>query len=172
MDNNFKKLLEKAKNRIENKFVYFEESGRFSWLYPFTTENIKGYINQFDLRNKSLLTVGSSGDQVINASLKGCKDQTILDICPYTKYYFYLKKAALLTLSYEEFINFFCFLDYTETFNDNYQVFNIDTYKKIRLNLKELNEEAFMFWDELFNTYYGLDIRVSLFKKDETSIKS
>ena len=64
----------------------------------------------FDLKDKSLLTVGSSGDQVINASLKNCKDITVLDINPFTKYYFNLKKAAILTLKYEEFCKFFCYL--------------------------------------------------------------
>ena len=32
----------------------------FDFIYPFTTENIDGYINNFDLKNKSLLTTGSS----------------------------------------------------------------------------------------------------------------
>ena len=38
-------------------------------IYPFTTENINGYINNFNLYDSSLLTVGSSGAQVINAIL-------------------------------------------------------------------------------------------------------
>lgn len=69
-----------------------DECGIFGRIYPFTTENIAGYINLFNLDNKSLLTVGSSGDQVINASLFNCQDQTVIDINPFTRYYFYLKK--------------------------------------------------------------------------------
>ena len=49
------------------------------YLYPFTTENIDGYLDLFDLKDKSLLTVGSSGDQVINALVMGCEDVTLYD---------------------------------------------------------------------------------------------
>ena len=48
MDNNFKELLEKTKLRVDDRFVSFDESGLFSWIYPFTTENISGYIDKFD----------------------------------------------------------------------------------------------------------------------------
>lgn len=51
--------------------------GNFINIYPFTTENIAGYINEFELKDKSLLTVGSSGDQVINAALYDCQDITL-----------------------------------------------------------------------------------------------
>ena len=77
----------------------------YHYIYPFTTENIAGYINEFDLENKRLLTVGSSSDQVINASLKNTKDVTLIDINPYTKYYFYLKVASLRSLNKDEFYN-------------------------------------------------------------------
>lgn len=70
--NNFSKVECNAINKCES--YYIEEDKKlkgFSKLYPFTTENIAGYIDNFNLKNKSLLTVGSSGDQVINAALKG-----------------------------------------------------------------------------------------------------
>ena len=54
-------------------------------IYPFTTENISGYINNFNLIDKWLLIVGSYGDQVINAILHGCEDITLLDKNPYSK---------------------------------------------------------------------------------------
>ena len=41
----------------------------FFCLYPFTTENINGYLPYFELKGKSLLTVGSSCDQAINACI-------------------------------------------------------------------------------------------------------
>ena len=76
-------------------------------IYPFTTENINGYINYFDLKNKSLLTVGSSGDQILNAYKNRCRDITLLHLHPYAKYYINLKIAGILSLSYQEFIEFF-----------------------------------------------------------------
>ena len=143
------------------------ERGFFTKIYPFTTENINGYINNFDLNNKTLLTVGSSGDQVINSTLYGCKEHTVVDICPYTKYYFYLKKAAITTLSYDEFVNFFCYCNYPKDDIKNRRAFNIDSYNKIKECLRMLDYESFLFWDELFSLYKPLKIRRKLFKDDE-----
>ena len=167
MDKDLNLLIRKAFGIANNKIVNLGEAGRFSWIYPFTTENINGYIDKFDLKNKSLLTVGSSGDQVINAVLKDCKDITILDINPFTKFYFYLKKAALLTLNYKEFAKFFCYQDYPKVFKLNYEAFNLNSYKKIKSILNELDKESFIFWDTLFNNCKSIDIRKNLFEHDE-----
>lgn len=80
MDNNFDKVLNCAIEMCEDKYVKWKYSGGFLRPYPFTTENISGYVKEFDLNNKSLLTLGSSGDQVINASLFNCKDIHVVDI--------------------------------------------------------------------------------------------
>ena len=66
----------------------------FFQLYLFSNENIGDYKSYFDLNGKSLLTVGSSIDQVINASLDNCSNITICDICPLTKYFYYLKDTV------------------------------------------------------------------------------
>ena len=121
----------------------------------------------FNLDNKSLLTVGSSGDQVINVSLKGCKDITVLDINPFCKYYFNLKKAAILSLTYEEFVKYFCYIDYPKVFKYNEETFNLESYKKLKLLLKELDNESFIFWDTLFNNCNCKDVRTTLFENDE-----
>lgn len=52
----------------------------FQKIYPFTTENIAGYITQLDIKNKSVLTVGSSSDQVFNCLLLEAKEVTLFDI--------------------------------------------------------------------------------------------
>ena len=72
--------LYKASSTCDGSFRYISE---FSKIYPFTTENISGYINYFDFQNKSLLTVGSSFDQVLNAYMCGVRDITLYDINPY-----------------------------------------------------------------------------------------
>ena len=69
----------------------FELDNMFKYVYPFTTEHIAGYLPYFDLKDKSLLTVGSSGDQVLNAILMGSNDITITDLCMFAKEYFNLK---------------------------------------------------------------------------------
>ena len=120
--NNLDQCLKHVIDICEGKFVKEE----FDEIYPFTTENIAGYINKFDLNNKSLLTLGSSSDQAINAIMSGCKDISIIDICPFTKFYFYLKKAAILSLNYDEFLSFFCYRTFYPHLKDNNKVFNKD----------------------------------------------
>lgn len=86
MCDNFEKVLNCAIDICEDKYIKWKYSGSFFRPYPFTTENISGYIKEFDLKNKSLLTLGSSGDQVINAALFNCRNIHVIDICPFTKF--------------------------------------------------------------------------------------
>ena len=144
-----------------------DECGIFSRIYPFTTENITGYINLFNLDNKSLLTVGSSGDQVINASLFNCTDQTVIDINPFTRYYFYLKKAAIISITYQEFLDFFLYSDYPKYCHNNKQVFNKETYEKFKQVLKHEDYDSFYFWNELFSHYEPETTRKHMFSEDE-----
>ena len=154
-----------AIKRCEKEFV-FDNNSKFS-IYPFTTENISGYIEQFDLYDKSLLTVGSSSDQVINSILYGCKDITLVDINSYFKYYYYLKVASILCLDMDEFFYFLRYKSYPKTFKDNYAVFDLKIFDKIKLTLRLLDYESYLFFDELFQSYKGYDIRESMFSSDE-----
>ena len=132
----------------------------FIYLYPFTTENIKGYMSNLDLKDRSVLTVGSSTDQVINSFLYGSKDITLFDINPFTKYYFELKKAGILLLDFNSFCEFF---------SSNINSFNIKTYSLLRNNL---SKETKLFWDSLFNSYDSYFFRDKLFSKDERTLKT
>ena len=141
----------------------------FNTLYPFTTENIKGYIDSFDLNNKSLLTVGSSGDQVINAILYNSKDITVLDICPFTEMYYDLKVAGILSLDREEFANFF---STHITYGRNPYSFNLSSFNRIKDSLRHVSNEAYEFWNTLFTKYDGYVIRTRLFNNDEHDVRS
>ena len=165
-------------NNLNDKYLdaikFCEEKGvssRFAQIYPFTTENIMGYIDKFDLNGKSLLTAGSSCDQAINVAMKGCSDVTIIDVCPFTKYYFYLKKAALLTLPYEEFQNYLCYKNFPKTFQDNQNVFNREIFFKLREILKELDYASYYFWNDLYRCNKPLSIRERIFSYDEEKIR-
>ena len=135
-------------------------------MYPFATENISGFIKSFDLADKSLLTVGSSGDQVINAVLHGCKDVTLLDIVPDSVFYYYLKVAGLLCLSRKEFLEFFRFYNYGE-FKENDYVFNKTSYNKFKSTLKSLDHDSYKYFDVLFSCFDGRIVRGALFGNDE-----
>lgn len=156
-------ILEKAIKRCncECKWSLFDNT------YPFTTENISGYIGNFNLKNNSLLTTGSSGDQALNAILLGAKDITILDINIFTAYYYYLKMAAILELRYNEFLDFFRYKNYPKVFKDNPLVFNKDAFNKLKDTLRIIDYEAFLFWNELFYEYSPVCIRGHLFSNDE-----
>lgn len=164
---NFEIILNNAIKRCEGRIDVDLNTKGFNQIYPFTTENIAGYIDYFDLKNKSLLTVGSSSDQVINAILKDCKDITLIDINPYTKFYYYLKISTILCLDLNEFMRFLRFKDYPKVFKNNNEVFNTNSYNKIKSTLRILDYESYLFWDELFQTFNSLDIRNNLFSLDE-----
>ena len=117
-------------------------------------------MSNLDLKDKSILTVGSSADQVINSFLYGSKDITLFDINPFTKYYFELKKAGILLLEFNSFYEFF---------SNNINSFNIKTYSLLRNNL---SKETKLFWDSLFNSYDSYFFRDKLFSKDERALKT
>lgn len=161
----FETRLHKASSICGGDFRYLKE---YSKVYAFTTENINGYIKYFDLKDKSLLTVGSSGDQVLNAFFYGARDITLYDINPYAKYYVYLKIAAVASLSYTEFQTFFFrrgIIDY-----NNKKMFSKNLFKRIKTNLRLFDYESFLFFDELFSCYDVNKIRDYLFDDDECRI--
>lgn len=165
----FNKVMEWATKRCEGMIGIEnpKNNSRFYQLYPFTTENISGYIDLFNLKDKSLLTTGSSCDQIINAILKGCKDIDLIDMNPYAKYYFYLKMTCILELEKEELLEFLRYEKYPDTFKTNKKVFNRETYNKIKDTLRLLDYESYLFWDELFQNFKPTDIRDGLFSNDE-----
>lgn len=161
-------INKECSNKIElaQKVIDSDFENGFNKLYSFTTENIKDYISSFDLNNKSLLTVGSSADQAINAILNGCKDVTIIDINPFVKYYFNLKKAGMLTLNYKQFMDYF--FDY----GLSPMLFSKDIYEKLRKVLSVLDLDSLLFWDNLYKNNNSKVIRYRLFKDDVMETRS
>lgn len=143
----------------------FNEQQRFLKIYPFTTENLAGWMPSFDFSNKSFLTVGSSCDQVINAAYLGSNKQTVIDINPFIREYFYLKKAGLTALNRLEYLGFFCSFNYKRA--KNIYVFNKEIFKKLIPYLKEYDYNSYLFWVNLFKLYSGEHIKKELFLSDE-----
>lgn len=161
-----KKVIKQAKRQILGEFIDSEaRRGGYHQLYPFTTENIAGYLDLFNLKNKSLLTVGSSGDQIINAALNNCTDITLLDINPYALYYFYLKRASIMTLSRDAFLKF---LGYNHNYKTpNYKVFDNDVFKIVKNNLKSIDYDSYYFWEEIFKDFPNIRIHDYMISSDE-----
>lgn len=160
---NFNENLYRATSTCEGALRYYKD---YSTIYSFTTENISGYIDYFDFNNKSLLTVGSSGDQVLNAFYNGARDITLFDINEYAKYYTNLKIAAILSLSYKEFKVFF-FKHGLTPFKKNQHMFSKALFEKLKDNLRILDYESYLFFDELISLYEPSKIRDRLFDDDE-----
>ena len=82
---NLKRFLNNY-SKLENDF------GIHSKMYRATTENITGFLSNYDLKDKRVLTAAGSGDQRLNAYLMGAKDVTCFDINPLTELQLELKE--------------------------------------------------------------------------------
>lgn len=143
---------------------------RYVWpeyekIYTFTTENIAGSLEYFDLKDKKFFTVGSSFDQCLNAFFLGAKDITLYDINPNSKYHAYFKIAAILCLTYTEFQEFYFLQGLKQYYNPN--TFNKEIFNRIKDTLRLLDYESFLFFDELFTLYDSKTIREYIFDDDE-----
>lgn len=143
----------KAQDVINNQYDTDDNK-----MYNYTKENISGYINQFDLYNKSLLTVDSSLDQVMNAIYKCSKDITIINSNRFLKYYFYLKKAALLSLKYNQYIDFISAPYDPTIFMKN---------QKFRDSLHICHPDSGCFWEMIYNIFPLEQIKNGLFYNPE-----
>ena len=141
-------LAERLKE-IENSYFCYPPK---EWpIYPFLNENNSGYLPMFNLDGKSLLTVGSSFDHAINASLTGCRDITIVDICPLTKEFKDLKLASFLELEREEYVRFIhtLIVDY-ET---NPEFLSAQIFAKVRDRLQNISLDSYQLWDYYVHNY-------------------
>lgn len=102
---NIEERITLALNILNDEQVH--EYPFFFRIYPFSTENLSGWMPLFDFNGKSFLTIGSSADQVLNASYLGYKKQTVIDINPFTQEYFHLKRSGIIILNRKEYLDFF-----------------------------------------------------------------
>lgn len=136
-----KELIRRGKKLLteENNSSLFST---FSKIYPMTTENIKGTYELFDLNDKDILTVTSSGDHILCAALKGAKRIDSFDVNYLTEYYYYLKKAVIEAYDLDKFKERFLYSlipdgEIKETW-----------YSEFRDNLDGKYQE---FWDEIIS---------------------
>ncbi len=106
---------------------------RFNSIYPFTTENIAGYLEEICLVGKKVLTITGSGDHVFNTLAQGAREITTFDVNPLCEYYLDLKFQAMKNLDYSDFLEFLLFLGKNSL---NYEIFK-------KLNLQDNSLEFF-----------------------------
>ncbi|MDO8507908.1 MAG: radical SAM protein [bacterium] len=132
----------------------------YNKIYSFTTENIAGYFPKFDFKEKSVLTVGASGDHLINAYLLGANNVKCFDINLLAQYFTELKVAYLKSHGLNTFKNFLMrdkgeevlsYNNYNEVKGDiSFQAryFFNQAYERFDFNGEKLRES------EIFNNIY------------------
>lgn len=120
----------------------------YALLYSMTTENISGFINQYSLKNRKVLTVAGSGDQRYNCLLRGASEVVSFDVNPLVDLHLRLKEVAIQELSHSDFLKFFN-VKYSDK-GDNFLDKSI--YYKIR---NYLDSDVRLFYDYIINEFRG-----------------
>lgn len=120
--------------------------GLYSRLYSMTTENIYGFLKNYDLKDKKILTVAGSGDQRLNAYLLGAKEVTCFDINPLTLLQLRLKDKAITNINFEKFIKFFGI--YSKKYGDCFHTLDSKIFDEFKYSL---DEDTFNFFNYIIN---------------------
>ena len=131
-----------------------------SLVFRVTNERINTKEYMDILKNKKkILSVISSGDQILNSILLGSKDIDGYDISMFPKYYLKLKMAALEELNINDFKEFFY----------GRHPLNKEMYNKVS---KHLDNDSLTFWNTLISIDKHSKLANSdLFCTDVSSIK-
>lgn len=114
------------------------------YIYPFTTEMISGYFDRLDLKDKNVLTVGSSIDQGLNALLLGAKNVTVFDINPNIESFFEHKRKLILSKTRNELYEAVLESDFSYTKKDIFSknaVMLMNTYLSSNQQYENLREK-------------------------------
>lgn len=133
---------------------------KYSPVYRQTNEPLSQYLSTIDIKDKDVLSVVGSGDFLLSLVNKGANHISTFDISIFTKYYQELKIAALMHLSYDEFLKFF----YSN------ECFDEELYGRI---IDYVTPEAREFWDAIFDYYEAKDIESSpIFMQQNVNINN
>ena len=105
-------------------------------VYHCSNEKLNAYFKDLNLKGSRIATVGSSGDQVLNAIFYGAKDITLIDANIFTRAYFEYKTAMIKNLNFDEF----------KSNLGMFSMFNWKIYSKIS---HDLSKRTKLFFDEL-----------------------
>ena len=138
---------------------------KYNKIYLFTNENISAMTKELSLYGTDVLTVCSSGDHIFNFLLEGVSNIETFDINILAEYIFYLKKAAIEVLSYEEFLDFFFPKNII-----NKNVLSKDVYNKVKINIQD--ERIKVFWDYLLSNFDNKKVYKNLFTESPLNKKT
>lgn len=110
--------------------------------YSTTNEYLSKYMKNMNLKGKRVATVGSSGDQMLNALFYGAKDVTLIDANMYSRAYVEYKMALIKNFDFYTFKERF---DMSRKLNMA-DIFHWSVYAKISHSLSKPVRD---FWDTL-----------------------
>lgn len=111
-----------------------QEFKEFDTLYPMATEDIASYYQKYN-SPKTFLTVGGSGDQLLNAVDIGATKIDVFDMNVLSKRGIALKIACAKMFTVDELLDFFI-------------TFDEEKYKHISSNLSEMDV---IYWDSVYD---------------------
>ena len=142
------KEIEKIIDYINIKGCFSKDFKGYAKMYAMTTENISGFLNKHDLKDKKVLTVAGSGDQRYNCYLRGAKEVVCFDNNPLAELNMRLKDTAMQELEYIDFLKFFGII-----LNDNNKgnyILDSAIFNKFK---KYLDKDVYIFYDYLINKF-------------------
>ncbi len=107
-----------------------------SRVYHCSNERLNAYFKDLKLDGATVATVGSSGDQVLNAIFYGATNITLIDANIFTRAYFEYKTAMIKNLSHSYFMKVL----------GTFEMFNWKIYSLIS---HDLSKQTQQFFDEL-----------------------
>lgn len=125
------------------KEIAGKRAGNYAPMYIYGTEMISYYYPCMNIKNKGVLTIAGSGDQIINAYFFGAREVIGFDINKLVGYMVSLKIAAIKSLSYNDFLKFF-------GTGKNIASFDYELYLKFRL---KLDKPTKIFFDSLYKYF-------------------
>ena len=128
--------------RLE-KVISGRRAGSFAGMYIYCTEMTGKYYPRINVKNKKILTISGSGDQIIDAYFYGAREVIGFDLNHLSLKITALKFATIKSLNYKEFLHFF------GTSKDN-TTLDYKLYQKCQSFLKK---EAKSFFDALYKHY-------------------
>ena len=137
---------------------YKSKNGRNGTLfqaYPFSNERLPEVFKNLKIRKRSkVLTVGSSGDQLLYSLYYGATKVTVIDANLYAQPWIEYKMAAIKNLSFDDFLYYF--LNDQKT-----NVYPFDN-KVLTTVFHDLSDFSKTFWGEIYLNGYSSE---EIFKK-------
>ena len=156
-----------ALEKFYNQTYYKEKNGRNATVtqaYAFSNEMLHHMFKHLRKKNPKVLTVGSSGDQLLYSLYYGSKDITLIDVNLYSQYWIEYKMAAIKNLSFEEFNEYFL----QDCQESEHNPFDNKILTRI---FQDLSEKSKVFWGNLaLNGHTPQEIYSGILSRSDSSL--